>query len=414
MATPDQQLEALTRLTAQQLGTLKLIQGAVGQINGQLKGLKAPGPKLPSAGGGGAGGGKGKGTNPLEMIGGFVGKFGKVLGVAGAVVSGVVAALTAIPMAIVGVVQASASYVGALNPSAVEQYDRAQNDLRATIGYGLQPIIAYATKSLKDWAGILLPSIQQLRPVVERISAAVSGYLIGPVRLVGKLIDGFAKGLEGVLPVIESLVSTAAAFGEVQQAITDVLAASGLGQLLGVKNDLNRELLKFTAEAFRKLVTALVIATARLLQLAGATESLKRFKDSLQGAVDARKAPKSGLTAAPSDAGTGSIEDVLKRLNERAFVATSGATTKQTDTEYLEDLVKVVGQIQANPLNWKQMITDAVRDALPPGPAALLDFVGMGDASSGGSRRGGGAAGAAGLLTRFAAGGLRGAMFGGS
>lgn len=396
MASQTEQLEAINRLTAQQVGILKTIQGVIGQINATVKNFK-----------GGSGGSDGEKKPKLaetasvfDRIKGTIGSIGKGIGIAGAVVGAVVAALSAVPLAVLGVVRASESFVRALNPSAVEQYEKAQNDLRATVGSGLQPVIAYATKSLKEWAGILLPSIQKLQPVIDRISAAVSGAATGVARALAATLERVAVRLEMVLPDIESLINSFGALIEVVNAVADFMdAAFGQDAFGGT-----REILRVVADKFKALVSATTVLTARLLKLAGSNESLQKFRDSLQKAIDAREAPKSGLTAAPTGATTGSFEDLLRRLQERAFVSTLGTETKKSDTDYLKELVGLVDDIQKDDRDWRTVISDAIRDAFNDNAlkdsirdaisdlttgSDPLSWVGLRDASSGGDGRSG-------------------------
>lgn len=378
MASLAERVEALNRASGQQLGVLKAVQGILGQINSQVKNIKSigggPGNKIPKA--------------PDEATGGLfktLGKVGKALGAAGLIVGAAVAAFAAIPLAIAGVVSASESFVKAINPSQVERYEAAQADLSATIGSGLVPVIAYATKSLREWAGILLPSITELRPVVERISAAVSGFTAGPIRLLATTLSGIARGVTLFLPSIEKIVSGAGAIFEVLSALSNAL--DGLGLMFGG----TKTILEVAGQAMQRLAVNTAIAAARLASLVGGADAVAKFRDSLKKAIDDRKNPKAGLTAAPTDATTGGITDVLRKLNERSFLATTGADAKKSETDLLEEMLEAVKEVEADPKEWKQVIKEAVIEAfkvLVPGGDAAVALVGAPDASAGGDRSG--------------------------
>ena len=367
MATPQDNLDAITQLNAQQLSVLMALQGAVGQINAQLKGLKGlgGGPKQPT--GGGSKNPKGildlmeQLGGPFKKIGKVVGSVGKKLGVVGAVVSTVigtvVTAATAIPKAVAGIIATAQPFVAALNPALVEQYERAQNDLRATIGYALTPIITYATRAVREFAGILLPSVQRLRPVVDKISAAFSGAASGAFRFLGLIVERLVARLERLA---DSIVSFVDSFGAIFEVITAFEEA--IGDIFAPFEAYAR-IADLQAAVFRKLVTATTAVVALFLKFVGATATLAAFRAGLDKAVERRKSPVTGgLTAAPKDASTGSVEDVLKRLNERAFVSTSGPEAKAPEVALLEEIKGVIGTIEQR--DFVEIIKDGVYQAI--------------------------------------------------
>ncbi|AMV25523.1 hypothetical protein VT84_14085 [Gemmata sp. SH-PL17] len=342
----------LNRLAGQQLGVLKTLTPLVGQILGQIKGLKGgngggpPAPRRPGSGGL---------FSQFQLV---TKTIGRTIGAISAVVSGVVAAVTALPVSLATIVAVSKRFVAALNPYLVERYEQEQQNLRATIGFALVPVIKYATKSLRDWAGILLPSIQQLRPAVEAISAAVSGVALGAVRVLVRLVEGFAKVLTPLVTTIESNMHSWGALLEVIASVVDVVVQFGGALQIWV------DLSKVYADSLRRLIIGIAVVSARLIGLFAGADAVKRFRESLEATIDSRKNPKRGLLAAPADAAISGIEDIARKMSERAFVATAGGEERKSDTELLEEIVAEVKKFDPeNP--WKglkDVIASGVRE----------------------------------------------------
>ncbi len=342
MATPQQTLEAILRVNAQGLGVLKAVQEGIAAIASKLKGGGAGGPKDPKSGPG-----------IFGQLKGVLGTVSKTFAVATAVVGAATAALLAVPLAVLGIVNASEKFVGALNPSLVEQYDQELRNLNATIGFGLTPVIAYATKSVKEWAGILLPTIERLRPIVERVSAAVSGAASGLVRFLNSVLQGMAGRWEKLLPLWESMIDSVGAFFEILSAVNDVLNAfdQGFSGILAY--------VKTSADNLRQLLIGLAVVVTKLIGAFAGAEGIAKFRKSLTDAIADRKNPRRGLLAAPQDSQITGIEDIGKQLSARAFMATAGAgAAKKSDTDLLEALVENTAGIKAESL--ETIITNAV------------------------------------------------------
>lgn len=361
MATPQDRLEQLIRLQGQALGVLRTMQEGIANIAAKVKELK----------GGGGGGGKKKkekGASVFKQIAGVLGTVSKVFAVVSAVVAGVTAALLVVPLAIAGVVHASEKYVAALNPALVERYNDELRNLNATIGFGLTPIIAYATKSVKEWAGILLPGITKLRPIVEGLSQAISGATSGAIRFLGNALEATAARWAQLLPYWQNMIDTLGGFFEVMAAVVDVLGMFELGFKA------NLDFVKLTSENLRAAFIGLAAMIVRIVGLFGGLEAVLGFRKSLTSAIEARKNPKPGLIAAPQDSSVSGIEDIAKRMAERAFAATAGAgDTKKSETDLLELILHATEAI--NPRTLTQVITDAVVEGFMKAREGIADSV---------------------------------------
>ncbi|HEY1188106.1 MAG TPA: hypothetical protein VGE74_10640 [Gemmata sp.] len=351
MAALDQLLDSEVRLSAQQLGVLKTLTTLVGSIHGKLVGLKPGAP------------GAGPKPKPKDKDAPAGPGLGKLLGTAGGAIGAAVGAIASIPAAVAGIVAVASKFVSALNPSLVEQYDTQLRNLQATIGYALEPVIAYATRSVKEFGGILLPAIQKIRPIVDQLSRGVSGLASGAVRVLGRALEWAAGVAQKVLPyVVKNLESVGALF-EVWAAAIETVSQFG-----GIMEELV-SLSKIQSDGIRGFVKNLAIAGARLVSIFGGKEALDNFKKALAKNLSEKSAPRAGLTAAPKDAAISGIDDVLKKLNERAFLAGGGVEAKAPDVAALEEINRTIQGLEYKSL--KTLITEAVRDAQRDAPRAV-------------------------------------------
>lgn len=373
------QSDRLVNLQGQALGALRGIASHVAAIASRLRAARpAPsqgrtpsgsaGRATPVGGkppGGAAGGVEGLGGlgRIAGTLGGALARVGAVLGVAAVgiaaivgAVAGAVAALSAIPTAAFAAATAAAHFVSALNPGLVERYHAEWKNFSATIGYGLTPVIAYATRTVKEWAGLLLPSIQKLRPIVEGISAAMSGLMSGAGRMLARAAEGAVAILARFQPVIESVIESFGMLYEIGAAVIDVLNTfdGGMSELLRMAG--------LGADGLRRMVMALAVASAKLLGAFGGADSLNRFRDSIRRAIAERRDPARGLLAAPTDSGVTGIEDIGKKLSAAAYIAGAGGDTRAPDVRALESILAEIEGIE--PTNWQKMITEAVREGV--------------------------------------------------
>ncbi len=345
----------LNRLTAQQVQILNSISAAVNSVHQTLKsarpngGNPGPGPNRSSASG-------------FAGLSRTIGQVAAGFAVVGATVGTVTAALSAVPAAVAGIVAASKRFVAALSPSTVNQYEQQLRNLKATIGYALLPVITYATQALRDWGGLLLPAVQKLRPVFDRLSRAMSGLLFGAVRGLGHLLELTAKTLSVFMNTIESVIETFGGLVELVSAAYDVLSQFANGNKSAITA------VEGFAYVVRRVLISLISVNSKLLALLGGGDIVGRLRGSIEDSIAARKRPQGGLVAAPTDAGVGSIEDVLKRMNERAYNATNGGRSGKTATDFLEEIAATLKEAESKDL--KQTIVEAIREA---GSSALTN-----------------------------------------
>lgn len=181
------------------------------------------------------GGGEGGVAGVFGAIQGYAQKVGAALSAVHGVAEGVVSAFQK-------VVSSVTPFVAALNPSAILQYNQASKDLQASIGVGLQPILATATDALRTFASFVLPIAEKLAPVFERVGGAFTA-VAEPVMAVFSslmdallpLADAFAVLLEGLVPIGNILASVGqvvvAALSPIVAIVSEMIKS--LGGLLG-------------------------------------------------------------------------------------------------------------------------------------------------------------------------------------
>lgn len=378
MATLQERVEQLINVNGQALGVLKTLTTLVGSISGRIKSGPADGGSRKAPAGGGPDAGAG-GTGALGRVAGAI-------GTVGAVAAGVSAALAAVPAAVAGAVVTANRFVRALNPALVERYGAEVENLTATIGFGLTPIVAYATRSVREFSQQILPAVQAVKPAVEALARGVAGVADAVGRFVAQVALKAASVLAQLAPFVEQV---AGGFADLIDVAAAVLAAM---QPLSLVVDFLRVMLQSNVTTLGAFARALAVASARLLGAFGGAEVLNRFKAALSKAVEDRKRdPTGGLLAAPRDATTGGIEDVIRRMNERAFLAGAGAETKPPDVAALEAILAEVQGLE--PESWRKVIADAVREGVRVGilggtgtgaGRVVGDAIGVSGASTGG------------------------------
>jgi len=296
-----------------------------------------------------------------------------------AAISGIAAVATAAVGAIEQVIGQLKGFVEALNPALINQFNRAMRDLQATVGVAFEPIFEVLTGTFRQVAGLILPVMEELRPVVQQLTESFAATLIPQVKLAVSIFSALAP----VLRVIASLFTTLQGvmqpiFGVLQLFATGigflfqllevallpltealkVVSAffEGFSELLNVVNIVFSALVKTVADfiksllagfnfkgiadlvtsTFKKLIEAMLLFIGSLAKFFGANKFLKNLIEGLS--------PKSGAVAG-GPASISSFEQISKDLAVAAATATgtSGEAEKKSD---LGDVVKQLRDIE--------------------------------------------------------------------
>lgn len=306
---------------------------------------------MSGAGGGSSSGGGG----PSNPAGGLLASLGKVAAVASLAVG-----------AITGAVFAVTSFVKALNPGLIAQFMFELNSLYATIGGALQPVIANAIPIIRQLSAIFLNLSNELKPIIDELSAAIGAVLIAVVR-------SLAVGLKVLLTVLGPLVHALgwltnlyAQFIEVQtaliQAIVDMVVE--FINTFVTMGDVNDAMKAFEGWVNR-LARSFAYLAGKLLVLLGTTDLLAKFRENIKKAIDAKVRPDGGLVAAPQGATTGGIEGIAQKFSEKAFAASAGAAAKKPEVGLLEEILKGLTESTLDERTLKDVVSDALSEYFP-------------------------------------------------
>ena len=355
---------------------------------------------------------------PPEEGGGGLGVAG-FAAAAGAVTAGLAAAVGAVVAALEKFVAQVAGFVEALSPGTMIAFNTALKDLRATIGVAFQPIFEVLTGAFRQIAGIILPVMEQLRPVVQSLAQTYLANLIvwvkslaaalealNPVfqvfavlvELVGAVFRLLYTALRPVLQAIGFL------FQILQAVLSPVLVGlqvfsallDGLGEVLDVVAVIGKTVAQMLAEfvaslfggqdlksaidgiraAVKGVIEALLLFVVGLAKLLGFNKFVDRLLDNLS--------PKAGATAAATSPALKSFEQLARDIATSAFAATGGgADEKKTDLadivaairdgkEPLTEIGKKVEEI----LKWLRDRKEQVEKAFDTGKGAATGAIG--------------------------------------
>ena len=206
VAATDRNVVATSRLTA-----------AVDRLTALL--TRTALPALPQAtpvagGGGGAGGGAGSAA-------GMLGRLAATAAVAAA----------AIGVMVVGINLAEREFnklqslVRLFNPSVIQMFQFAMDNLGATIGRAFVPMFQVATGVLREWTAALAPVIAKLTPIIQELGLTVGNIMVSGMR-------PFAAVLQSLLPTFRMFAEMTVLNVQVLASLAQVFAPVVRGLLL--------------------------------------------------------------------------------------------------------------------------------------------------------------------------------------
>lgn len=324
------------------------------RIDRGLRGGPAPAPRL------GAGAAAARTAPPpqpaQDPLSGIVGTVGRFTGALTAGIAALVAFIALPPLLATAVTH----FVGALNPGLVEYFNQLLSNLTATIGFGLEPIVAQAADVIKQWTGMLMPLMRELRPVISELAEVVAAVMIPVLMNLALMLRVTVAAFRPLLMIVGAVAKL---FGNVAEVFETLMTAvfnmvADFAALTGAL-DVLADALHWFRTVIGHAATGLVFLAAATLRLAGMMNSLTKFREALEKRLNERRGATEGMVAAPKDVGTSGIEDIARRMSERAFAAQRGAVAR-SDTELLEE---ILGAVQtAERLDLRAIIRDGVRD----------------------------------------------------
>lgn len=364
--------QALGTLTTGMQGAMRAFMAASARpAAGAALALAGPAPMAGGASGGLASAASSGAGSAAAGGGGMA-----ALGAAGVALGGVAIAAQAVSTALQQVVSTSVSFVQALNPGLILQYNMAVRDFTATIGKALTPIVEAAAAFTKAFGAILSPIMDSLKPVVEKLAQAglnlanTFGVVFSHLaRAAQPLLEAFAKQVENLEVFHRVGGSLAGALANVLGVITSVvggvveviagpvkLVGEALGALRPVIEGIGAVFSGVAAgigAAFRAVQTFLAPLFAGLRSTIGSMQTaMMQFAQSalglavrvaqwipyfggsiVDGILKSLSPPRKDITgtAAPSNATTGDIGGLLSSMTRAALLAGPGGSMKPID-----------------------------------------------------------------------------------
>ncbi len=301
---------------------------------------------------------------------------------------------------LLGAVAAVTSFVQALDPGLVEQFGRALQDLRATIGVAFVGIFEQGMNFIRALAAAVQPVFQALKPVIDQLVGVVLKGLsaslstITPVLLaVVPILKVFADLLSLLAAVLRPITALymlmVQVFAAVLGAIFAVLAGvldplvklldtvmDGFQGLIEVFSVIMRvlfdmlnafitsifggsfeELIKQVADAFKELIKWVILTAAKLALMAGSTDFVERMRNAFnqQGQAATGSTSIKGLEQIGKDMATASVN--------AAGVSSAKDATNADIVKSLDALLVAEKQNSTN-------IVDAIMKSIPGGETA--------------------------------------------
>ncbi len=273
----------------------------------------------------------------------FLTATGAVTGFAGGALSAAVAGFNQITGAVAAFVQAS-------NPAEMQRFQFAMQDLMASLGVSLEPVIRVA-EEIADQFNALFTNLQPvIQPVAELFAQTMKG--------VAGVIAAFLRpAIEGLAPLIGALL-------EAVQPLAEPLAALGqaLGDLVGtVLRTFAAELrtilppivsgLRMLVDVLATTVTTIQIILERirnfqLLSAFNLVSAVREAQARVEAAALARQQPGQAHTFAARQPRTVGIEE----LGTQARLAALGARTTQQQLAQANQLLQQIAN-NTNPSN---------------------------------------------------------------
>lgn len=387
----------ITKAVSPLVAVTKTLSNALAKASGLLPsgGGDAPDPK------GGGGGDTPPAPKPQSGRGGKGGG-GGLPGIGGLIASNpITAAIAAIPAALGALTAAVKPFVAAFNPAIVLAFNTALDNVFATIGNAVAPILEIFTTTLRQVNNIIAPTFERLKPVIEQFARHLVGILLPALDLVlsvakalqpliqvaGQIQSAIDSVFRGVLNILSGGVALLSplfrilaivlqptiiwaqilgkAFegvGKVFETVNKILGAA-LEGLIDLFSSLLEPLLgklptlQDVFDAMAKVVSVvtrnLVLFAATLFGLIGFTSGQKALKKAFTNEVG------QGKLAAPRDLAISSFEEVFKKNLLLAAGAIGGSQTRTTE-QALGDIGGQIQEIIDSGSAWAAMIAEGV------------------------------------------------------
>jgi len=281
-------------------------------------------------------------TAPFKVIGQVVMAVGKSLAEA---ITDPVAAFAKLSAVMIG-------FVSAVNPAAVDHFNRAMKDTTAVIGKSMIGALNIFTTVLREFADVLSPIMRSLTGTINSVATSMSNMFFGMIRM-------GAVAITVLMPVFKAIGAVFGMFFDIIGAVTEALAVviGGFSGLFGGLDGAISSLATTIVDIVKTVARATVQMVALIAKLFGATGFLNGMKNVAKNKGASERDNTTGM-AAPTGAHFESAEGFGKSIAQASFTATSaGAAPKKTD-DFLADIAADMETIST--MDLKQTIIDAL------------------------------------------------------
>lgn len=358
---------------------------------------------------------KGDGAKEGEEGGGSSGgSVGAALGAVSSVAAGLVTTFTQLT-------SVAGQFVAALNPSLMQMLSFTFRDLQAVIGQALVPIIQQAVASTRFLADALLEPMRALRPVVAQLSSVFGGVLnalsaslaqtvtalLPAFRVVAGLFDLMGVTLRVAIGAFQAVVSIIAPTVQALSAVLGVLIAplkfagelvaevmrgvaalaAGLGAAMSAMVSAVAGMFGGVGGWFGKLgsgIAGVVSGFVKLtLVLAAAAAKFLQIPGFVEGMIASLQGPKAGASTGMGAATNGqvtSMQGLTSSLYAAAFTSQKVGPDEEKKEDPMASVVSILKDIKNGNGNLSEIITKAIKDAIPGYRTAegVAEFVGGG------------------------------------
>ena len=250
--------------------------------------------------------------------------------------------VTQLTVGIGAAIGAITQFVAALNPAVMQVFNDALQNVFATVGQAVLPVVENLTKYLYDLSGILDPLMKSLAPIFDRLTQA----FIALVEPVIQLIADFADFLTPAIDFFVRIIQMAADNLKFLVTLIDVL----MKQLFAfIKNLFGGMEVKDITDLLQQFAKALYLAIGQLLKMVGPTDTLKSLIKSLE------TSPEAVRNRAPQDFATKGFQQILNEVQLASAQAGAGVDTKTQD-QYMQEIIDGLKKIESGQSNWTNII----------------------------------------------------------
>lgn len=284
-----------------------------------------------------------------------------------------ITSLASIPSIFMGIVAWASKFVAAIDPALMARLSLAISDLMAVVGKGLRPIIIFAVKIIRKFADALLPVMNALVPVMEKLGAVLLSAALPVINIWVNAIYSMIPVIDAFIPILKMVSETMAFFAIIANLASIVLSKELQALALVVVT---------VVTAFKIVIISVMDLASQILSYIpiygkGISEAIDGVNNSLaesaaEGVGDISKIAKEllnprvlapagkeggSLGMAAKQASFAGIADLGKNMMQAAFGAGEGdIQNKQLEQQKIaaNGIGQIVGFFQQNLIGQKQ------------------------------------------------------------